>query len=33
MSEPDAEAVDRYLAGFLPEPTATGPPRELLWIG
>jgi len=27
------EAVDRYLAGFLPEPTATGPPRDLLWLG
>jgi len=23
------EAVDRYLAGFLPEPTATGPPHDL----
>lgn len=27
------EAVDRYLAGFLSEPTATGPPRDLLWLG
>ena len=27
------EAVDRYLAGFLPEPTANGPPRDLLWLG
>ncbi len=27
------KAVDRYLAGFLPEPTATGPPRDLLWLG
>ena len=27
------EAVDRYLAGCLPEPTATDPPRDLLWLG
>ena len=26
------EAVDRYLAGFLSKPTATGPPRDLLWL-
>lgn len=27
------EAGDRYLAGFLLEPTATGLPRDLLWLG
>ena len=27
------EAGDRYLAGFLLEPTVTGPPRDLLWLG